>query len=140
MRYLSRSAPARVLCAALLLGLPAPILASAAAIGAAPGQPGKNQRSSILLVRDGFATRSAQDALRKSQSHSSDAIQFGKQPRATRIANCLRDARNIADQMALQCEAQHPVNKQGNRPGLSDCYDQALDRWRIEEASCRRIR
>lgn len=79
-----------------------------------------------------------EDLQRRLQSESQ--WQFGKEPREVRIANCLRNASNAADQMALECERRHPKNKKGNAPGLSDCYDEVVDFLRIEQASCRRMR
>ena len=81
----------------------------------------------------------ADDMLKAFESGTRGGLQFGKQPREVRIANCLREARNTADQMALNCERQ-PPDKKGNPRGLSDCYDQVVDWLRIEEASCRRMR
>lgn len=86
------------------------------------------------------APKAIEDALRAISPRMGGGLQFSKQPREVRIANCLRNASNTADAMALECERRHPRNKKGNAPGLSECYDQVLDIWRIEQASCRRMR
>lgn len=121
MRRASHIKTAGLLAAALFVGLAVPFQPLAA--GPEPDAP-----------------KAIEDTLRALQSRQSDAFRFSKQPREVRIANCLRNASNTADAMALECERRHPKNKKGHAPGLSECYDEVLDIWRIEQASCRKIR
>lgn len=62
--------------------------------------------------------------------------------RATRIANCLRNASNTADAMVLECGRLYGKrDKMGHvNPQLADCYENAHDYYAIESASCRQIR
>lgn len=121
MRRASHIKTAGLVAAALFVGLAVPFQPLAA--GPEPDAP-----------------KAIEDALRALQSRQSDTFRFSKEPREVRIANCLRNARNTADAMALECERRHPRNKMGNAPGLDDCYDGVVDFLRIEQASCRKIR
>lgn len=86
------------------------------------------------------ASLAAGQVLPHSGHSPSGRMLLARVPRATRIADCLRDVNATAEAMARECIRRYPVNKKGLSPGYDECVEGVVDYLTIQGNACRRMK